>query len=97
MACKRSLINTQSLRRVQDLVMCTGQDLVMCIEQKVVTFHSFIVQESKCSFDDLLLAPATLAELVNAIEEGLVSGKIGKQVLPDLLQVHTCHMSSIAA
>ena len=48
------------------------------------------LQESKCSFDDLLLAPATLAELVNAIEEGVVSGKIGKQVLPALLQVRKC-------
>lgn len=33
------------------------------------------------------MAPATLAELVCAIDEGLVSGKIGKQVLPMLLQV----------
>ncbi|EIE20933.1 B subunit of glutamyl-tRNA amidotransferase [Coccomyxa subellipsoidea C-169] len=43
-------------------------------------------KESKCSFDDLLLTPATLAELVNAIEEGVISGKIGKQVLPKLLK-----------
>ena len=33
------------------------------------------------------MAPAALAELVCAIDEGLVSGKIGKQVLPMLLQV----------
>ena len=33
------------------------------------------------------MAPAALAELVCAIDEGLISGKIGKQVLPMLLQV----------
>ncbi|CAL8467842.1 g7380 [Coccomyxa elongata] len=43
-------------------------------------------KESKCSFDDLLLTPGSLAELVGAIEEGVISGKIGKQVLPDLLK-----------
>lgn len=48
------------------------------------------MQESKCNFDDLLLTPATLAELVNAIEEGVISGKIGKQVLPKLLKVREC-------
>lgn len=45
------------------------------------------MQESKCSFDDIKLAPATLAELLSAIDEGVVSGKMGKQVLPALLQV----------
>ena len=45
------------------------------------------MQESRCSFDDLLLTPGSLAELVGAIEEGVISGKIGKQVLPDLLKV----------
>ncbi len=40
------------------------------------------------------MAPATLAELVCAIDEGLVSGKIGKQVLPMLLQVKL-HFTSV--
>ena len=44
-------------------------------------------QVHQISFDKLEMAPATLAELVCAIDEGLVSGKIGKQVLPMLLQV----------
>lgn len=56
----------------------------------LVTSHA-AVQETKCSFDDLQLAPSSLAELIKAIEEGVVSGKIGKQVLPDLLQVSVCH------
>ena len=47
----------------------------------------FAEQVHQISFDKLEMAPATLAELVCAIDEGLVSGKIGKQVLPMLLQV----------
>ncbi len=46
-------------------------------------------QVHQISFDKLEMAPATLAELVCAIDEGLVSGKIGKQVLPMLLQVRS--------
>ena len=45
------------------------------------------VQVHQISFDKLEMAPATLAELVCAIDKGVVSGKMGKQVLPMLLQV----------
>ena len=37
--------------------------------------------------DELGLAPATLADLLALIEAGTISGKIGKQLLPDLFQV----------
>lgn len=37
--------------------------------------------------DELRLAPATLADLLALIEAGTISGKIGKQLLPDLVQV----------
>lgn len=33
------------------------------------------------------MKPETLAQMVGLIEDGTISGKIGKQVLPDLLQV----------
>ena len=46
-----------------------------------------LLQENRCNFDDLALAPADLAELLSAMDEGIISGKIGKQVLPELLQV----------
>ena len=36
--------------------------------------------------DELRLAPTALAELVALIEAGNISGKIGKQLLPDLFQ-----------
>jgi len=35
----------------------------------------------------LKLSPAALAEMTKLIEDGTISGKIGKQILPQLLQV----------
>ena len=35
----------------------------------------------------LQLKPETLAEMVGLIEDGTISGKIGKEILPGLLQV----------
>ena len=45
------------------------------------------LQEARISFAKLRLAPATLAEMISLIEVGAISGKIGKQILPDLLEV----------
>ena len=45
------------------------------------------LQEARISFAELRLAPATLAEMISLIEGGAISGKIGKQILPDLLEV----------
>ena len=36
---------------------------------------------------DLAMSPAVLAEMVALIEGGTISGKIAKQILPDLLAV----------
>ena len=36
---------------------------------------------------ELQLKAPQLAEMVSLIEDGTISGKIGKQILPDLLQV----------
>ena len=38
----------------------------------------------------LQLTAEQLAEMVGLIEDGTISGKIGKQILPDLLQVCCC-------
>lgn len=42
--------------------------------------------------DELRLAPAALAELIALIEAGTISGKIGKQLLPDLFKAR-CALS----
>ncbi|KAK9909377.1 hypothetical protein WJX75_001269 [Coccomyxa subellipsoidea] len=79
------LADEMPILRYFDAVVAAGASPKLAANWVLGDLMAF-TKESKCSFDDLLLAPATLAELVNAIEEGLVSGKIGKQVLPDLLQ-----------
>jgi aspartyl-tRNA(Asn)/glutamyl-tRNA(Gln) amidotransferase subunit B len=40
---------------------------------------------NKLSITDLALTPVTLAELVTLIEQGTISGKIAKDILPELL------------
>ena len=48
-------------------------------------------QEAKVSMESLQLAPQTLAELIALIDDGTISGKIGKQLLPALLKVRLRH------
>lgn len=48
-------------------------------------------QETQQTFSELALQPPTLAEMIALIESGTISGKIGKQILPDLLQVSPTH------
>jgi aspartyl-tRNA(Asn)/glutamyl-tRNA(Gln) amidotransferase subunit B len=43
------------------------------------------VNANRLSYDDLPFRPAQLAELTGLIEAGTISGKIAKEILPDLL------------
>ncbi len=43
------------------------------------------LNSEKLSITEIALTPARLAELVNLIETGTISGKIAKEILPDLL------------
>jgi hypothetical protein len=44
------------------------------------------LQEKKAGMDALALTPAALAEMIALIDEGVISGKIAKDVLPRLLE-----------
>jgi aspartyl-tRNA(Asn)/glutamyl-tRNA(Gln) amidotransferase subunit B len=44
------------------------------------------VNANRLSYDTLPLRPAQLAEMVQLIEGGAISGKIAKEILPDLLE-----------
>lgn len=44
------------------------------------------LQEKKIGMDSLSLTPGALAETLALIEEGVISGKIAKDVLPRLLE-----------
>lgn len=43
------------------------------------------LKETKLNIRDIALQPATLAELLTLIEDGTISGKIAKEILPELL------------
>lgn len=43
------------------------------------------LNNNKLNISDIALKPEILAELVNLIEEGTISNKIGKEILPELL------------
>ncbi len=47
---------------------------------------SAFVNSNKITFDNLLLTPDQLAEIVGLISDGKISGKIAKEILPELLQ-----------
>ena len=42
--------------------------------------------EQQIGMDKIAMTPKTLAEMISLIENGTISGKIGKEVLPDLLE-----------
>ena len=58
----------------------------------VLTALLLPVQEQKTGMHQLQLKPETLAEMVGLIEDGTISGKIGKEILPGLLQVGTAQV-----
>ena len=61
----------------------------MSVSRLVPTAQLLPVQEQKVGMHQLQLKPETLAEMVELIEDGTISGKIGKNILPGLLQVGT--------
>ena len=44
------------------------------------------MQETKAQMASLQLTPQMLADLIALIDDGTISGKIAKQLLPDLFQ-----------
>ena len=47
------------------------------------------VQNEKVVMGDLKLKPGTLAEMIKLIDDGTISSKIGKELLPSLLEVES--------
>ena len=45
-----------------------------------------ILTETKMDIADCALAPGHLAEMIGLIEDGTISGKIGKEILPEMLR-----------
>lgn len=59
---------------------------LLMMMHKPFPFPRWTLQEKKIGMDSLALTPAALAEMISLIDEGVISGKIGKDVLPRLLE-----------
>jgi len=57
-----------------------------CVGCSSCTMVAGWMQEKKIGMDSLAITPAALAEMIALIEEGVISGKIAKDVLPRLLE-----------
>ena len=44
------------------------------------------LKANKLSFSELKLSPENLAEMINMISKNIISGKIAKEILPELIQ-----------
>jgi len=47
------------------------------------------LKSNKLSFGELKLSPKNLAEMINLISNKIISGKIAKEILPELIQKNT--------
>ncbi|GMH41970.1 hypothetical protein BSKO_09889 [Bryopsis sp. KO-2023] len=68
-----------------DSVLKAGSDAKAAANWLIGDITAFCKNE-KIGVKDLELKPEALAEMVELIESGTISGKIGKQILPDLLK-----------
>ena len=44
------------------------------------------LKSNKLSFSELKLSPENLAEMINMISKNIISGKIAKEILPELIE-----------
>lgn len=63
------------------IIPCQLTRILVLLNPSVV-----VLQEKKIGMDALAITPAALAETISLIDEGVISGKIAKDVLPRLLE-----------
>eukprot|EP00210_Caulerpa_lentillifera_P008180 g7812.t1 len=70
-----------------DLVMKNSKrDSAKAVANWIMGDVTAYCKMEKLSFSELQMRPEALAEMIQLIEEGVISGKIGKQILPALVQ-----------
>ena len=47
-----------------------------------------VIKAQGIKFSELRMSPKTLSEMIELIEKDVISGKIGKEILPDLIDGH---------
>lgn len=79
------LANDYDVSKFFDEVLTIGADVKLAANWIMGDIAAYLKNE-KLSIKDVKLSPSALAELIALIQDGTISGKIGKEVLTDLLQ-----------
>jgi aspartyl-tRNA(Asn)/glutamyl-tRNA(Gln) amidotransferase subunit B len=68
-----------------EAVLSTGADAKAVANWMMSDIASYL-NTQKLTYSEIALQPSTLAELITLIEKGTISGKIAKEILPELLR-----------
>ncbi|KAH9575695.1 hypothetical protein CY35_01G123900 [Sphagnum magellanicum] len=79
------LANDSDVAAFFDEVIGKGTDVKQAANWIMGDLSAWLKNE-KLAITETKLTPATLAELIGLIKDGTISGKIGKEILPELLQ-----------
>ncbi|MCO5605272.1 hypothetical protein L7F22_059452 [Adiantum nelumboides] len=79
------LANDYDVSTFFDMVLAAGADVKLAANWIMGDIAGYLKNE-KLTIKDVKLSPGALAELISLIQDGTISGKIGKEVLIGLLQ-----------
>ncbi|CAM6090010.1 unnamed protein product [Calypogeia fissa] len=79
------LTNDSSVAAFFDTVLEKGGDVKQAANWIMGDIAAYLKNE-KVSITEIKMTPSTLAELLELIKDGTISGKIGKEILPELIQ-----------
>ncbi|WP_269622117.1 Asp-tRNA(Asn)/Glu-tRNA(Gln) amidotransferase subunit GatB [Prochlorococcus marinus] len=80
----RVLTDDHQMARYFEIVVSAGSDSKQAANWITGDIAAY-VKANKICFDDLIFTPNELAEMIKLIDEGKISGKIAKEILPELL------------
>ncbi len=79
-----------------EAVLATGADPKAAANWMMSDIANYL-NTQKLTYPEIALQPATLAELITLIEKGTISGKIAKEILPELLREGGSAMALVEA
>ena len=78
------MVDDRAVAEYFEKAIATGADTKLVVNWIMSDIAGYLNAE-KLSINDIKLAPEALAEMVKLIEDGTISNKIGKDLLPELL------------
>ncbi|HEY9703188.1 MAG TPA: Asp-tRNA(Asn)/Glu-tRNA(Gln) amidotransferase subunit GatB, partial [Allocoleopsis sp.] len=81
----RVLTDDRSVAEYFETAISTGANIKQVVNWVMGDITAYL-NNQKLTINQIPLTPLQLAELVNLIEKGTISGKIAKEILPELLQ-----------